>query len=181
MATQTQSQPAPVPEITIITRVASIPLVASSLSAVHSTLTNNTYTRGSYAQAQGISKAALSFSEPIQKTFAPLIVRADGIANMGLDAVESRYPYPFKTPTEDIMKDLKGRTDSAYDMANKTIDERVRSPALHVAQGIDQVSDVHALPFFRITELNMSFTELRACCRLLPSCRTEDPLDCRYP
>ncbi|THH27537.1 hypothetical protein EUX98_g6656 [Antrodiella citrinella] len=137
MATETQSQLAP--EITIINRVAAIPLVASSLNTIHSTLTNNTYTRGSYAQAQGISKAALSYAEPIQKTFAPLITRADGFANMGLDAVESRYPYPFKTPTEDIMKDLKGRGDYAYDIANKTLDEKVKSPALYVAQGIDQM------------------------------------------
>lgn len=137
MATETQSQPAP--EITIINRVVAIPLVASSLNTIHSTLANNTYTRGSYAQAQGISKAALSYAEPIQKTLAPLLVRADGFANMGFDAVESRYPYPFKTPTEDIMKDLKGTGDYAYDVANKTIDERVKSPALHVAQGIDQV------------------------------------------
>ena len=138
MATETQL-PQPAPEITIINRVAAIPLVASSLNTIHSTLSNNTYTRASYAQAQGISKAALSYTEPIQKTLAPLLVRADGFANMGLDAVESRYPYPFKTPTEDIMKDLKGRSDYAYDFANKTIDERVKSPALQVAQGIDQV------------------------------------------
>ncbi|KAH8085443.1 lipid droplet-associated perilipin protein [Cristinia sonorae] len=137
MATETQNQP-PVPEITIINRVASIPLVASSINSIHSTLANNTYTRGSYAQAQGISKTALSYTEPIQKTLAPLIVRADGYANKGLDVVESRYPYPFKTPTEDIMKDIKGRGDSAYDFANKTLDEKVKSPALHVAQGIDQ-------------------------------------------
>ncbi|TCD66579.1 hypothetical protein EIP91_001136 [Steccherinum ochraceum] len=138
MATETQTQPAPVPEITIINRVVAIPLVASSLNTIHSTLTNNTYTRGSYVQAQGISKAALSYTEPIQKTLAPLLIRADGFANMGMDAVESRYPYPFKTPTEDIMKDLKDRGDYAYDVANKTLNERVTSPAIQVAQGIDQ-------------------------------------------
>ncbi|EMD35662.1 hypothetical protein CERSUDRAFT_116400 [Gelatoporia subvermispora B] len=134
MATETQ----PVPEITILSRVASIPVVASSLNTIHTTLTNNAYTRQPYTTAQGISKSALSYTEPLQKRLAPVITRADEYANKGLDVIESRYPYPFKTPTEDIYRDLKGQSDHAKDVANKTLDERVRSPALSVAQGIDQ-------------------------------------------
>ncbi|PCH34966.1 hypothetical protein WOLCODRAFT_139660 [Wolfiporia cocos MD-104 SS10] len=137
MATQTQ-ETSRTPELTIISRVASIPLVASSLNTIHETLLSNAYTQKPYSTAQGISKSALSYTEPLQKRLAPLIVRADGYANMGLDAVESRYPYPFKTPTEDILRDIKGRSDQARDVANKTIDERVKSPAYNVAQGIDQ-------------------------------------------
>ena len=127
------------PELTVLSRVASIPLVATSLGTIHNTLSSNPYTRYPYATAQGFSKAALGYAEPLQKTIAPLIVRADGLANKGLDVVESRYPYPFKTPTEDIFKDLKGRSDQARDIANKTIDARVKTPAFTVAQGIDQV------------------------------------------
>ncbi|KAI0341138.1 lipid droplet-associated perilipin protein [Trametopsis cervina] len=143
MATETETQPqlaaAPAaPELTALYRVASIPLVATSLDSIHQTLTNNPYTRTPYATAQGLSKAALGYTEPLQKTIAPLIVRADGLANKGLDVVEARYPYPFKTPTEDIVKDLRGRSDQAKDIANKTIDERFVHPAVNVAQGIDQ-------------------------------------------
>ncbi|KAL6300936.1 lipid droplet-associated perilipin protein [Sparassis latifolia] len=136
MATQTESK-AP-PEITIISRVASIPLIEDTLGAIHTTLTNNTYTRQTYTTAQGVSKYALSYAEPLQKTFSPLIVRADGLANKTLDAVESRYPYPFKTHAGDLVKDLRGKSDEAYNVANKTIDERVKTPAYNVAQGIDQ-------------------------------------------
>lgn len=135
---EAQTQP-PATELTILTRVASIPLIADSLGAVHQTLSTNPYTRSPYATAQGLSKYALGYTEPLQKTIAPLLVRADGLANKGLDVVESRYPYPFKTPTEDIVKDLRGRSDQARDIANKTIDEKVKSPAITVAQGIDQV------------------------------------------
>lgn len=135
MATEVQTAP----ELTIISRVASIPLVASSLGTIHTTLTSNPYTRSPYSYAEGISKTALSYAEPLQKRLAPLLVRADGLANKSLDVVESRYPYPFKTPTEDIMKDIKGHSDHAYDIANKTIDEKVKSPAKNVAQGIDRV------------------------------------------
>ncbi|KAI0667254.1 lipid droplet-associated perilipin protein [Trametes maxima] len=138
MATETQQSAPAQPELTILTRVSSIPLVADSLSTIHSTLSNNPYTRSPYATAQGISKSALSYTEPIQKRLAPILTKADGLANKGLDAVESRYPYPFQTPTGDIIKDLKGHSDHAKDVANKTLDEKVRTPAYHVVQGIDQ-------------------------------------------
>jgi len=137
MTTQTQ-ETSRTPELTIISRVASIPLVASSLSTIHETLTNNTLTRHPYTTAQGISKSALSYTEPIQKRLAPLLVRADGYANIGLDAVESRYPYPFKASPEDVVNDLKGHSDHAKGVATKTIDEKVKNPAFNVAQGIDQ-------------------------------------------
>ncbi|KAK7685449.1 hypothetical protein QCA50_011312 [Cerrena zonata] len=138
MSTETETQQPPAAEITIIQRVTSIPIIASSIGAVDSTLSSNTYTQSSYAYAKGLSQTALSYAAPLQKTLSPILSRADEYANKGLDVVESRYPYPFKTPTEDIVKDLKGRSDAAKEVANKTLDEKVRSPAYNVAQGIDQ-------------------------------------------
>lgn len=144
MATETQSAPAaPIdapatPELTVLNRVASIPLVNDSLSAVHASLLSNPLTRSPYNTAQAISSTALRYSEPITSKLAPIIVRADGYANKGLDVVESRYPYPFTVQSEDIINALKERSDSARAVANKTLDERVRSPAYSAAQGIDQ-------------------------------------------
>ncbi|KAH8979835.1 hypothetical protein EDB92DRAFT_1902533 [Lactarius akahatsu] len=144
MATETQSAPAaPIdtpatPELTVLNRVASIPLVNDSLSAVHSSLISNPLTRSPYNTAQALSSTALRYSEPITSKLAPIIVRADGFANKGLDAVESRYPYPFTVQSEDIINALKERSDSARAVANKTLDERVRTPAYSAAQGIDQ-------------------------------------------
>ncbi|KAJ2968835.1 hypothetical protein NUW54_g13104 [Trametes sanguinea] len=138
MAIETQQSTPAQPELTIFHRVGTIPLVADSLNTIHSTLINNPYTRTPYTAAQEISKSALSYTEPIQKRLAPILTKADDLANKGLDAVESRYPYPFQTPTEEIFEDLKGRSDHAKDVANKTIDEKVRTPAFQVAQGIDQ-------------------------------------------
>ncbi|KAH9018540.1 hypothetical protein EDB85DRAFT_613252 [Lactarius pseudohatsudake] len=144
MATETQSAPAaPIdtpatPELTVLNRVASIPLVNDSLSAVHASLSSNPLTRSPYNTAQAISSTALRYSEPFTSKLAPIIVRADGFANKGLDAVESRYPYPFTVQSEDIISALKERSDSARAVANKTLDERVRTPAYSAAQGIDQ-------------------------------------------
>ncbi|KAH9172748.1 hypothetical protein EDB89DRAFT_2220058 [Lactarius sanguifluus] len=142
MATETQSAPAAPtpasPELTVLNRVASIPLVNDSLSAVHSSLISNPLTRSPYNTAQALSSTALRYSEPITSKLAPIIVRADGYANKGLDVVESRYPYPFTVQSEDIINALKERSDSARAVANKTLDERVRTPAYSAAQGIDQ-------------------------------------------
>lgn len=148
MATQTTQETTRTPELTIISRVAAIPLVASSLSTLHETLTNNAYTNRPYTTATNLSKSALGYAEPLQQRLAPLLTRADEYANLGLDAVENRYPYPFKTAPEDIVKDIKSRSDHAKDLANKTIEERVKSPAANAVAGIDQVRTVprYAVP-----------------------------------
>jgi hypothetical protein len=138
MATETQSAPA-APELTIFNRVASIPLVNDTFSAVHTSLISHPLTRSPYSTAQALSLSALRASEPIAAKLAFIIVRCDGFANKGLDVVESRYPYPFKVQSEDIVKAFKERSGYARDAANKAIDERVRTPAYSAAQGIDQV------------------------------------------
>ena len=148
MAAETQPAPA-APELTLLTRVASIPLVNDSLSAVHASLISNPLTRSPYNTAQAISSTALRYSEPITSKLAPIIVRADGYANKGLDVVESRYPYPFTVQSQDIINALKERSDYARDVANKTIDERLRNPAYSAAQGIDQVRTPLSSPFER--------------------------------
>ncbi|TFY74172.1 hypothetical protein EWM64_g9840 [Hericium alpestre] len=137
MSTETQTAPA-APELTVLNRVASIPLINDSLAAVHNSLSSNAYTRSAYTTGQALSATALGYTQPIATRLAPLIERADGLANKAVDAVESRYPYPFKTPTDEIIHDLKSRSDHAKDVANKTIDDRVRTPAYTVVQGIDQ-------------------------------------------
>ena len=141
MATETQQAHAASSELTILTRVGSIPLVADSLNTINSTLLNNAYTRPPYELAQGLvlSMTALRYAGSIQKRLAPILTCADGLAHKGLDTVESRFPYPFHTPTEDIIKDIKANHDHAKGVATKTIDERVRAPAYNIAQGIDQV------------------------------------------
>jgi hypothetical protein len=124
MATQTQT----VPDLTIFSRVSAIPLVNESLSTVHSTLNSYAFTSFPYHLAQNLSKSAYYYSEPIQIRLAPILCRADDIANKSLDAVESRYPTPFRITTQDI----RGT-------ANKAIDEKVKTPVYSVAQAIDQV------------------------------------------
>jgi hypothetical protein len=133
MATETQTQPT-APDVTVFSRVAAIPLVSSSLETIHSTLSSNTYTKSLYPHAQSISTSAYNLTVPVQVRLAPLITRVDRVANSGLDAVENRYPYPFKAKPEEVAEYVRGQREQAH----KALDERVRSPAYNVAQGIDQ-------------------------------------------
>ncbi|KIJ61534.1 hypothetical protein HYDPIDRAFT_189459 [Hydnomerulius pinastri MD-312] len=134
-ATQSQSQ---VPELTVLTRVASIPIVASSLDQIHSTLSSNALTRSPYHAAQVISQTAYNYSQPLQIRLAPLIVSANGYANKGLDVVEQKYPYPFNAKPEEVASYVRERRDSVMSSANKRFDQNVKSPAVGVAEGIDK-------------------------------------------
>lgn len=133
MATETQTK---APEITVINRVASIPLIASPLGYIHNAFSTNAYTKAPYSTAQGLGYTAWNLTEPIQVRLAPLISSADVYANKGLDAVETRFPYPFKAQPEDIASYVRERRTIAYDTANK----RVVEPAFGIAKGVDQVS-----------------------------------------
>jgi len=101
-------------------------MISSGLDTINDALTTNAYTRFPYIHAKALSNTAFKLAGPIQTVLAPIIVRVDGIANKAVDVVESRYPYPFKAKPEEV---------TAF--ANKAIDEKVKTPALNVAEGID--------------------------------------------
>ncbi|OAX35921.1 hypothetical protein K503DRAFT_773002 [Rhizopogon vinicolor AM-OR11-026] len=132
---QPQSQ---APEITVLNRVASIPLIASSLDQINSILEKSSLTRSPYHAAQAITHTAYNYSQPIQIRLAPLIVRADDFANKGLDVVESRFPYPFKVKPEEVASYVWEKGENLVSSANKTFDKTVKSPACGVAEGIDK-------------------------------------------
>ncbi|THU93625.1 hypothetical protein K435DRAFT_669857 [Dendrothele bispora CBS 962.96] len=133
------------PELTVISRFASIPLIATSLDVVNETLSNNAYTRAPYSTAKGLSLSAYKITEPVQIQLAPILVRADGYANKAVDMVESRYPSAFTVTPDDLLSYVRETQRSYSDYvrerrasASKVIDEKVRTPAIHVAEGIDQ-------------------------------------------
>ncbi|KAJ4480380.1 hypothetical protein C8J55DRAFT_512594 [Lentinula edodes] len=97
------------PELTVISRISSIPLISSSLEIVNDTLSTNTYTRSPYSTALGLSNSAYKLTEPLQTHLAPLIVRADSYANLAVDVVQKRYPSAFTTTPEDVMGYVQNR------------------------------------------------------------------------
>jgi hypothetical protein len=155
-STTTTSESQKAPEITVLNRVISIPLVQSSLEKVNGTLSTNPYTRSPYSTAKGLSEAAFKLSEPLQCSIAPIIVRVDGYANKAVDMVESRYPYPFKATPEEVYNSIHEIQQQYADYATRTYDERVRNPALHVAQGIDKVCLLLSMRAFLVLMIHIN-------------------------
>jgi len=121
-------------------------MISSSLCTINDALSNNAYTRSPYAHAKELSTSAYKLTEPMQVKLAPLIVRADDLANKAVDVVESRYPYAFKAQPEEVASYVRERraSTSTYvqervNNVNKAIDANVKTPAFNVAEGIDKV------------------------------------------
>jgi len=143
-ATTDQTNP---PEIKIFARVASIPMVSSSLESINYVLTSNILTRQPYAHAKVFSNTAYRLTEPLQVRLAPLIVRADGFANKAVDVVESRYPYPFHIQPKEVATYVIERKDNTINGVGKVIGDNVTTPAINVAQGIDNVRSSTSFSF----------------------------------
>ncbi len=160
-ATTTEQQSAQAPEVTILARVASIPMISSSLTSLNEVLSSNTYTRSPYAHAKELSTTAYKLTEPLPSQILRRSSCAqDGYANKAVDAVVSRYPYPFKAQPEDVVTLVRERRESTthyvserVNDVNKAIDARVKTPAFNVAHDIDQVSRPPCVHSSTITEL----------------------------
>ncbi|KAJ3865948.1 hypothetical protein EV359DRAFT_37729 [Lentinula novae-zelandiae] len=125
------------PELTVISRISSIPLISSSLEIVNDTLSTNTYTRSPYSTALGLSNSAYKLTEPLQTHLAPLIVRADSYANLAVDVVQKRYPSAFTTTPEDVMGYVQNRQKDV----GEYVRERRESAGV-IAHDIDKVSSL---------------------------------------
>ncbi|KIY53306.1 hypothetical protein FISHEDRAFT_33601 [Fistulina hepatica ATCC 64428] len=136
------------PELKIFTRVCSIPMISTSLEKINEALVMNAYTSSPYSMAKDLSTSAYKYTEPLQERLAPILLRADGLANKAVDVVEARYPYPFHAKPEEVVDLVRTRSKSATDFvrtrqesataAATVLDEKVRAPAVHAAQDIDQ-------------------------------------------
>lgn len=126
------------PKYTSLSRVASIPIVHDSLGTVDGVLSSNSYLRSPYTAAKNISASALKLTEPLQERLAPYINQADGYVNKGLDVVQDKFPYPFEAKTEDVANYARERRQSLTNYAAKAYNNNVKTPAVNVAQGIDQ-------------------------------------------
>jgi hypothetical protein len=142
MATETQASSTP---ITFHKQVLGIPLVSSGLDTIHSTLSTSPYTKGVYSTGTSLAQSAydtasrVTTSSSLYPKVLPVITTADGYANAGIDAVRSKFPYPFESSPDKVYNDLKKAPEDARIVAYKTIDERIKIPAYGPARGVDTV------------------------------------------
>ncbi|KAJ7252486.1 hypothetical protein C8J57DRAFT_1722741 [Mycena rebaudengoi] len=148
MSTSTVPMPSSsssVPEVKIFARVADIPILAYCLRQASDMLSSNRYTAPPYSTAKGLSSTAYNYTAPYAAPLGPVISYADEYANKAVDLVQRNYPYPFEAKPEDVACYVRERRQSAVDYvserrlsANKAIDEKVTTPVITVACGLDQ-------------------------------------------
>lgn len=139
MATDTQ----PPPAYNFPSRVMSIPLVSHSIDTIQRTLSNSPYTKGVYETGTGLAQSAydtatrVTVSSPVYPRIQPVLTAADGYATKGLETIHSKFPYPFESTPDQVYNDLKKAPEDAKNVAYKTIDERIKTPAYGLAKGVD--------------------------------------------
>ncbi|ORX39757.1 hypothetical protein BD324DRAFT_648387 [Kockovaella imperatae] len=79
-------------------------------SLLQSTQTTSTI----YATAIALASKSYDLATPVLSRTKPLLESADGLAVATIDRAEATFPYPFKTPTEDliVVKQAKGVYDA---------------------------------------------------------------------
>ncbi|CAE6518207.1 unnamed protein product [Rhizoctonia solani] len=144
MAETQTAPPAEPSHLTSVERMGKIPVVNDTLATINAILSQNTYSKGLYSTAQAYSERAYNLSQPVQIHLAPVIGRVDGYANKGLDALESRWPYPFQVTTEEVISTLRQGPDTAYglatayaNVATKAYEDRVKTPAYVLVSKVD--------------------------------------------
>jgi hypothetical protein len=97
-----------------VSRVAAIPVVADTLSTVHTTLSNNSYSKPLYGKAEGAAHYLYEQSKPLQAKLAGPIGQVDAVVNKGLDYVQAKAPYVFEAKTDELISRARQPADQAY-------------------------------------------------------------------
>ncbi|KAK4687728.1 hypothetical protein P7C73_g2384, partial [Tremellales sp. Uapishka_1] len=110
-----------VPTFQIVNRLDGVPVVHDSVAYAQS-LVNSTQITGSlYNIAVAVASRGYDIATPVLVKTKPLLESADGLAVATFDRAQATFPYPFKTPTEDLI---------VVKQAKAVYDERL-APIIH--------------------------------------------------
>ncbi|KAF9125317.1 hypothetical protein BGW39_007508 [Mortierella sp. 14UC] len=129
-----------------LTRVSSIPLIADSVSTLHSYAKDNKYGRYALDTAGSAVVTVNKYTEPyqtrLQPHLQPHISKVDQLATKSLDLFENTFPIVTK-PTAEIVTQVKKpivyveeSSKNAYTQIQSTIDTRVTAPVKSVTNSI---------------------------------------------
>ncbi|WVR05088.1 hypothetical protein IAU60_002100 [Kwoniella sp. DSM 27419] len=102
MSAALSSQPQP-PSFRIVGKLDSVPVVHDSVTYAQQILSSNEYTAKLYGLALNIANRSYEVATPVLVRTKPLLESADGLAVATFDRAEATFPYPFKTPTQDLV------------------------------------------------------------------------------
>ncbi|KAK1924723.1 hypothetical protein DB88DRAFT_539530 [Papiliotrema laurentii] len=113
---QTQSAPSTseVPKFKIVERLDGVPAIHDSVTYAQSWINAYSLTASLYQTALSVAHRSVEIATPVLTKTKPLLESADGLAVATFDRAEATFPYPFKTPTQDlvVVKQAKGIYDA---------------------------------------------------------------------
>jgi len=116
------------PSFKIIERLDGVPAIHDSVTYAHSLIQSTQTTSYVYQTALNIVARSYGLASPVIARTKPLLESADGIAVATFDRAEATFPYPFKTPTQDLV---------GVKQAKAVYDARL-APWVHQAQPVLQ-------------------------------------------
>ncbi|ORY32260.1 hypothetical protein BCR39DRAFT_564285 [Naematelia encephala] len=115
MATETATAPnGDVPSFKIVSRLDGIPVVHDSVTYAHHLVNSYSLTASIYQTAVGVASKSYEIATPVLSRGKPVLESVDGLAVATFDRAEATFPYPFKTPTGELVgvKQAKGIYDA---------------------------------------------------------------------
>ncbi|KAL7422193.1 hypothetical protein Q5752_002839 [Cryptotrichosporon argae] len=104
MATETQTQPnGSLPHFTIVDRLDGVPIVHDSAAYAQALLESYPLVNNLYQTALVLANKSVDVASPVLTRAKPVLESADGLSVAIFDRAESTFPYPFKTPTQDLV------------------------------------------------------------------------------
>jgi hypothetical protein len=103
MATATARPPAQVPNFKIVSRLGGVPAIHDSVAYAQTLVNSTQLTASLYQTALALATRSYDIATPVLVRTKPLLESADGLAVATFDRAEATFPYPFKTPTQDLV------------------------------------------------------------------------------
>lgn len=112
--TQTAPSTSEVPKFKIVERLDGVPAIHDSVAYAQSWINAYSLTSSVYQTALNVANKSYEIATPVLTRTKPLLESADGLAVATFDRAEATFPYPFKTPTQDliVVKQAKGIYDA---------------------------------------------------------------------
>ena len=152
-----EQQPAsPLPEVTSFTRVANVPIVAYGWQALRDAVARVPGSGPIIEKAQNLTTVAAAtaskYAEPYSDKIATVVGTADGLANIGLNIAENKFPFVFQAPAEEVIEYGKEVTEKAK---TAVLDGTLKARAIDTAL----VLDTQAKPLVDYIESRLPVSE----------------------
>ncbi|GFZ46238.1 hypothetical protein JCM24511_04485 [Saitozyma sp. JCM 24511] len=103
MATATATPNGNVPNFKIVSRLDGVPAIHDSVAYAQAIVNSTGVTASLYQTALALANKSYEVATPVLVRTKPLLESADGLAVATFDRAEATFPYPFKTPTQDLV------------------------------------------------------------------------------